>query len=311
MPGALRSRVILVNLRSGEPFTADLITRETSAARLTSAERIHRACGDDGDRTACKEPEFHDVQPENGMRSLPPGSARTIPMARAQLAPVSIEFKLLRSRFVSFYCGKNYKSAGLIFEFSVSSSQLPVSSFQLPASKSVSSFQFPVSTQPCSNFYWARFQSPVSRLQFVSPSKSSPAELVCNSAKCPNRGARLAPDHFRAANVGSREGNMGNPGMTDGRLATRDSLLTVSEMLNSGECEPAKAAVHGLLMATVALCAAYNTAAWIKRRQTHLAINAIVYSAAIWWERCHVVHHLRACPDSTSTAPRPKLMDAA
>ena len=104
---------------------------------------------------------------------------------------------------------------------------------------------------------------------------------------------------------------MRNPGMTDGRLATRDSFLTVSEMLNSGECEPAKAAVHGLLMATVALCAAYNTAAWIKRRQTHLAINAIVYSAAIWWERCHVVHHLRACPDATSTAPRPKLMDAA
>jgi len=124
---------------------------------LTSAERINRACGDDGDRTACKEPEFHDVQPENGMRSLPPRRARTIPMAHTQLAPVSIEFKLLRSRFVSFYCGNNYKSAGLILELQFpapsSSSQLPAPSSQLPAPSSqlrvsfqfpVSSFQFPV-----------------------------------------------------------------------------------------------------------------------------------------------------------------------
>ena len=104
---------------------------------------------------------------------------------------------------------------------------------------------------------------------------------------------------------------MGNSGTTDGRLGVTESVRTVSEMLNSGECEPAKAAVHGLLMATVALCAAYNTAAWLKRRQTHLAINAVVYSAAIWWERCHVVHHLRACPDAISTTAHPKLRDAA
>ena len=104
---------------------------------------------------------------------------------------------------------------------------------------------------------------------------------------------------------------MGNAGTTDDQLATRDSFQTISEMLNSGECEPAKAAVHGLLMATVALCAAYNTAAWLKRRQTHLAINAVVYSAAIWWERCHIVHHLRACPEPTSATTPPKLMDAA
>jgi hypothetical protein len=105
---------------------------------------------------------------------------------------------------------------------------------------------------------------------------------------------------------------MGNRGVADSRRVTRDSYRTVSEMLNSGECEPAKAAVHGLLMATVALCAAYNTAAWLKRRQTHLAINAVVYTAAVWWERCHVVHHLRACPAiTTSTAANAKLMDAA
>jgi hypothetical protein len=83
-------------------------------------------------------------------------------------------------------------------------------------------------------------------------------------------------------------------------------------MLDNGECEPTKAAVHAVLMVTVAVCAAYNTAAWIKRRQTHLAINAVLYSAAVWWERCHVVHHLRSCePPSSATPGRGKLKSAA
>lgn len=86
----------------------------------------------------------------------------------------------------------------------------------------------------------------------------------------------------------------------DGGTRANNGFRTVSEMLDNGECEPAKAAVHGVLMATVAVCAAYNTAAWLKRRETHLAINAILYSAAVWWERCHIVHHLRSCRPSTS-----------
>lgn len=105
---------------------------------------------------------------------------------------------------------------------------------------------------------------------------------------------------------------MATPGAIDGGVRINDRFRTVSEMLDNGECEPAKAAVHAVLMVTVAVCAAYNTAAWIKRRQTHLAINSIVYSAAVWWERCHVVHHLRACPRPTSTAAdTDKLMNAA
>lgn len=76
----------------------------------------------------------------------------------------------------------------------------------------------------------------------------------------------------------------------------RERLQPVNEMLDSGRCEPMKAAVHGVLLATVGVCAAYNTAAWLKRRQRHLAINAVIYIAAVWWERCHVVHHLRDCP---------------
>ena len=74
-----------------------------------------------------------------------------------------------------------------------------------------------------------------------------------------------------------------------------DAWQPVSEMLNVGRCEPLKAGVHGVLLATVAVCAAYNTAAWMKRRQRHLAINAVVYGLLIWWEREHVLHHLVEC----------------
>lgn len=86
----------------------------------------------------------------------------------------------------------------------------------------------------------------------------------------------------------------------------------VSEMLDSGRCEPLKAAVHGVLLVTVSVCAAYNAAAWIKRRQPHLALNAIIYSAAVWWERCHITHHLAACPPGEAKArPQDDLSDAA
>ena len=79
------------------------------------------------------------------------------------------------------------------------------------------------------------------------------------------------------------------------REQTVVAFQPVSDMLDVGRCEPLKAAVHGVLMATVALCAAYNAAAWLKRRQPHLAINAIVYTAATLWEHTHVTHHLREC----------------
>ena len=82
---------------------------------------------------------------------------------------------------------------------------------------------------------------------------------------------------------------------SDCKGRTADAFQPVSAMLDVGECEPLKAAVHGLLMATVTVCAAYNAAAWLKRRQSHLAINAVIYTAAIWWEHTHVKHHLVAC----------------
>src|SRR6266542_76754 len=90
-----------------------------------------------------------------------------------------------------------------------------------------------------------------------------------------------------------------DPMAADSGWACRDRAVVafepVSEMLDVGSCEPLKAAVHGVLMATVAVCAAYNTAAWLKRRERHLAVNAIVYTLATFWERAHVVHHLIDC----------------
>jgi hypothetical protein len=75
------------------------------------------------------------------------------------------------------------------------------------------------------------------------------------------------------------------------------------EVLDSGRCEPLKMTVHGVLLATMGVCAAYNAAAWLRRRQRHLAINAVLYTAGVFWERCHVIHHLAACADPGSAVP--------
>lgn len=78
----------------------------------------------------------------------------------------------------------------------------------------------------------------------------------------------------------------------------------VGGLLTSGNCEPFKAGVHGVVLALVALCASYNTAALLKRREgRHLAINAVVYGMAVWWESRHVMHHLAACPAPVAATP--------
>jgi hypothetical protein len=84
------------------------------------------------------------------------------------------------------------------------------------------------------------------------------------------------------------------------KTATRGEFLDV---LHVGECEPLKAAVHGVLMAAVSLCAVYNAAAWLRRREPHLGINALVYSLAVLWEHQHVQQHL-ACRPSEPPAGR-------
>jgi hypothetical protein len=38
----------------------------------------------------------------------------------------------------------------------------------------------------------------------------------------------------------------------------------------------------------------YNAAAWLARREKHLAVNAVLYTALTAWEQQHVAHHLAA-----------------
>jgi hypothetical protein len=65
-------------------------------------------------------------------------------------------------------------------------------------------------------------------------------------------------------------------------------------VLQCGECETLKAGVHGSALALVAIMGLYNAAAWLSRRDPHLAINAVLYAALAAWEQKHVAHHVRA-----------------
>jgi hypothetical protein len=79
--------------------------------------------------------------------------------------------------------------------------------------------------------------------------------------------------------------------------------MTAPRVLQNGNCEPLKAATHGIMLGGALVCASYNLAAWIVRRQKHLAINALLYTAAVIWETEHVRHHLAGCPTALRAVP--------
>jgi hypothetical protein len=64
------------------------------------------------------------------------------------------------------------------------------------------------------------------------------------------------------------------------------------KVLKCGNCEELKLGVHALALGVAALCGAYNAAAWLSRRERHLAINTLMYAALIAFEEQHVVHHI-------------------
>jgi len=64
-------------------------------------------------------------------------------------------------------------------------------------------------------------------------------------------------------------------------------------VLQCGECEPLKAGVHASALALAAVMGLYNAAAWVSRRDPHLAINAVLYTLLAAWEQKHVAHHVR------------------
>jgi hypothetical protein len=77
-------------------------------------------------------------------------------------------------------------------------------------------------------------------------------------------------------------------------------------VLRCGECEPLKLGVHASALGLAALCMIYNAAAWLSRREPHLAINTILYAALVVWEQQHVLHHfeeLRNAPIPDEAEP--------
>jgi hypothetical protein len=63
-------------------------------------------------------------------------------------------------------------------------------------------------------------------------------------------------------------------------------------ILCRGRYEYLKAGVHGTALGLAAVCAVYNFAAWVARRQRHSWVNTVLYSTLVAWEVQHVRHHL-------------------
>ena len=70
------------------------------------------------------------------------------------------------------------------------------------------------------------------------------------------------------------------------------------KVLQCGNSEHLKTGVHASVLGLAAICGLYNAAAWLTRRQTHLAVNAVLYTVLAAWEQQHVAHHLTAIRES-------------
>jgi hypothetical protein len=63
-------------------------------------------------------------------------------------------------------------------------------------------------------------------------------------------------------------------------------------ILKCGSCEPLKLGVHASAFGLAVVMGLYNAAAWLSRREPHLAVNAVLYAALTAWETEHIRHHL-------------------
>jgi hypothetical protein len=66
------------------------------------------------------------------------------------------------------------------------------------------------------------------------------------------------------------------------------------DVLKCGKCEELKLGVHAGALVLAALCGAYNAAAWLVRREPHLAVNTVLYVMVIAWEQNNVANHMEA-----------------
>ena len=60
---------------------------------------------------------------------------------------------------------------------------------------------------------------------------------------------------------------------------------------DAGVDERVKGAVHGALLTIAGACAIYSACAWARRKDTHLAINAAIYTIVCVYEMYQVGHH--------------------
>jgi hypothetical protein len=65
-------------------------------------------------------------------------------------------------------------------------------------------------------------------------------------------------------------------------------------LFHPGCVEPLKREVHRALGILAGVCCAYNAGAWIVRRQTHSAMNVLIYALIVALEQAHVDHHKAA-----------------
>ena len=88
------------------------------------------------------------------------------------------------------------------------------------------------------------------------------------------------------------------------------------KVLKCGNCEELKLGVQARALGVAALCGIYNAAAWLSRRERHLAVHAVLYAALIAFEQQHVSHHitelrrLKASPEPTTPATLAEVVPA-
>ena len=86
------------------------------------------------------------------------------------------------------------------------------------------------------------------------------------------------------------------------RVASLGYMTMDLKVLKCGNCEEWKLGVHATTLGLAVLCGLYNTAAWLSRREQHLALNAVMYAALIAIEQRHVAHHIAAMKQSAPPA---------
>jgi hypothetical protein len=86
-------------------------------------------------------------------------------------------------------------------------------------------------------------------------------------------------------------------------VASRDGVTLDLPVLKCGNCEELKLGVHAGALALAALCCAYNAAAWLVRREPHLAANTVLYAMLIAWEQQHVSRHMEAIRHPSDAVP--------